>query len=266
MSTAPIRLFWWRWQHPRRLNFGDEVTAPLLERLTGRRIVWSPLSRCDAIGAGSILQMAVRTRASHLPIVWGSGFIRPPVEGEPTITDSLLAVRGELSRDRLDPSVRSAVRLGDPGLLAPHLLDRPVRKRYAVGFVPHYKDAADPVVTGLLARNRSVRRIDVAWSPEEVAREIAACEVVLSSSMHGLIFSDALGVPNLHVQLGDKLIGGTYKFEDYNTALEREHVAVGQEDVRDLGTDDLMNLVQSRYREPQGLRHLQKELIGVLPW
>lgn len=268
MSGAPLQLFWWRWRHPHRLNFGDEVTAPLLERLTGRRVQWTPLATCEVIGAGSILQTALRARPDDLPVVWGSGFISPPAAGkaDPEVRTPLLAVRGELSRSRIDPGVRDGVRLGDPGLLARHLLDRPVAKRYAVGLVPHYKDASDPVVSELLTRNRWIRRIDVAWSPEEVAREIAACDVVLSSSMHGLIFADALGVPNLHVQLGATLVGGDYKFRDYNSAFRREHAVVSGGAVSGLDADGLTRLVHARYREPLGIAKVQKELIGVLPW
>lgn len=266
MTVPPIRLFWWRWRHPMRLNFGDEVTAPLLERLTGRRVEWTPLAECDAIGAGSILQMAHRTRPDRMPLVWGSGFIRPPADGEAPISDKVLAVRGELSRGRLALSLRESVQLGDPGLLADRLLDRTVTRRYAIGLIPHYKDASDPVISALLRRNRWIRRIDVGWSPEEVAREISACDVVLSSSMHGLIFADALGVPNLHVQLGDKLVGGTYKFRDYNSAFGRDHVHVTGADVRNLTSDQLVGLVRARYRAPEGIARRQQGLIDALPW
>jgi hypothetical protein len=38
---------------------------------------------------------------------------------------------------------------------------------------------------------------------------------VLSSSLHGLIAADALGVPNAWIGLSDALRGGDFKFRDY---------------------------------------------------
>src|SRR5699024_6623502 len=110
------------------------------------------------------------------------------------------------------------VALGDPGILAPLLVDGPVKKRYSLGVIPHYHDVSSPVIEQLRVLGPGVRVIDVAWTPQEVAREIAACDAVISSSLHGLIFSDALGVPNAHIRLGDKLKGGLYKFHDYYSA------------------------------------------------
>lgn len=42
-----------------------------------------------------------------------------------------------------------------------------------------------------------------------------SCKCVLSSSLHGLIVADALGVPNRRIVLSDKIIGGDLKFDDY---------------------------------------------------
>ncbi len=220
--APPVRLYWWRWRYPHWLNFGDEVTAPLIERLTGRRVVWTPLARCDLIGAGSILQSVVARRAASMPVVWGSGFIRPPAADEPCHDVAALAVRGALSAARLAPERRIGLRFGDPGILANRLVDGRVRAKYALGVVPHYQDVGHPQVRRLAALSRHVRLIDVTWTPEEVAREIASCEAVVSSSMHGLIFADSLGVPNVHLRLGSRVIGGLYKFRDYDSAVRGE--------------------------------------------
>ncbi|WP_415803462.1 glycosyltransferase, partial [Isoptericola cucumis] len=257
-ADDPIRMWWWRWRFPTELNFGDEVTAPLVERLTGRRVVWTPMAQAELVGAGSVLQMALRERGSDMPAVWGAGMIRPFTKEAPA--DFVpLAVRGRLSLESLSPAAQASTALGDPGILADRLVDGPVTKRYTLGVIPHYKDATDPTIRALTTLP-GTRRIDVAWTPEEVAREIAACHVVLSSSMHGLIFADALDVPNAHLKVSDKLVGGDYKFRDYCSAFgpDRYQPPLTPTDVRDLDTDQLVHLVRTRFRPPTGIDDLKQ--------
>lgn len=261
-----VKIFWWRWKPPHRLNFGDEITAPLVERITGRSVVWAPPHRCDVFGAGSVMQMLLERRRDNDPLVWGSGFIADPAYAEDRPTVRASAVRGERTRSNIRSSVQPAVELGDPGLLAPLLLDGRVRKRYTLGVVPHYKDAASEFVAEARRRGPSVRVIDVGWSPEEVAREIASCDAVISSSLHGLIFSDALGVPNAHIRLGGKLKGGMYKFGDYYSAFPgedryREHV------ISDAELDEVRSVADAvigGYSMPKGLQDLQDGLVRAL--
>jgi len=263
-GTEPIRLWWWRWRHPTELNFGDEVTAPLIERLTGRRVVWTALPQAEIVGAGSVLQLALRKRGATMPTVWGAGMIRP-FTGEAPADFVPRAVRGRLSLEALSPAARRSAVLGDPGILADRLVDGPVTKRHALGIIPHYKDADDPTMR-IIAALPGVRRIDVAWTPEEVAREIAACETIISSSMHGLIFADALDVPNAQLKVSDKLVGGDYKFRDYCSAFgpDRYQAPLTPTDVTDLDTAGLVELVRSRFRPPTGIDELRRRLVESL--
>lgn len=264
--SAPISTFWWRWKFPHRLNFGDELTPPLVERLTGRRVVWAAPDRCDLVGAGSVVQMILRRQGTNQPRLWGSGYIRAAGAQEEPARLDVLAVRGRSTLGRIDNLSPRTIALGDPGILAPLLVDGPVRKRYSLGVIPHYHDVASPVVQRMRDLGPDVRVINVAWTPQEVAREIASCDAVISSSLHGLIFSDALEVPNAHVRLGDRLKGGLYKFHDYYSAYPgqdryREYVepADGPGSLR-----AVMDTVLSGYAQPVGLRDLQEGLVRAL--
>ncbi|MDO8152699.1 polysaccharide pyruvyl transferase family protein [Isoptericola sp. b408] len=263
---SPLRLWWWRWRYPTELNFGDELTTPLLERLTGRPVEWSPLEQADVVGAGSVLQTVLRSRPDRMPKIWGTGMIAPLQDAAPP-SFRPLAVRGRLSLEQLSPESRAATALGDPGILADRLVDGPVRKRYALGVVPHYKDAGDSTMRALTDLGPSVRRIDVAWSPEEVAREIASCEVVVSSSMHGLIFADSLEVPNVRLKVSNKLVGGDFKFRDYCSAFgpDRYQDPVRPDDVRDRSLTQVVDLVRDRFRPPSGIDRLKEGLVAALP-
>ena len=56
-----------------------------------------------------------------------------------------------------------------------------------------------------------------------VIHEIAKCEHILSSSLHGLVVADALGIPNGWIKLSDRVVGDGFKFKDYGTAIKRKH-------------------------------------------
>jgi len=262
--SSAISLFWWRWKYPLRLNFGDELTAPLLERITSRRVQWASMADCDVVGAGSILQMVPRVKREVQPAIWGSGFISPPAIGAKKITGDVRAVRGARTRELLGRVETDSIALGDPGLLASYLLDGPVRKKFALGVVPHYKDKQSVVVEKAESLGRHVRIINVEWTPEEVAREVASCEAVLSSSLHGLVFSDALGVPNAHIKIGDGLVGGLFKFQDYDSAVGRpEHKVMTFGSPRRVNT--VVREVQKAYQPVQNLSLMQEKLIKAIP-
>jgi len=270
--THPIKTFWWRWKYPHRLNFGDELTPPLVERLTERRVVWAAPDKCDLVGAGSVIQMILRRQAENQPRIWGAGFIQAADGSEQRAQLHVLAVRGTSSLGRVDNLSPGPIALGDPGILAPLFLDRAVKKRYSLGVIPHYHDAASPVVEQMRNLGSGVRIIDVAWTPQEVAREIASCDAVISSSLHGLIFSDALGVPNAHIRLGDRVRGGLYKFHDYYSAYSAHSADPSADRYREYvvpagGPGSLravMDAVTEGYVEPVGLDALQQGLVRAL--
>jgi pyruvyltransferase len=112
------------------------------------------------------------------------------------------------------------VAYGDPGLLVP-LLTGPVRKRWSLSYVPHWSDSR------LLdeAYRRKAHVIDVRRSDVlHIAREIAASEQVVASSLHGVIVADAFGVaaePRLAPR-SERREGGDFKWRDYHASLDLE--------------------------------------------
>src|SRR5690606_29993059 len=106
------------------------------------------------------------------------------------------AVRGKKTLEQIS-SLRGLPALGDPGLLAAHWWEGRAKpaKHYRLGVIPHYVDKAHPIVSHL-SKMQGVCVIDVFADVEEVMRSIQQCDFVISSSMHGLIVSDAFGVPN----------------------------------------------------------------------
>lgn len=206
-----IRTYWWG----SKKNFGDLITPALLLAY-GYTPVYEKKHRAELLSTGSILD---GVKESFSGQVLGSGLIRDHQVRLPNAR--FLAVRGKLTRDRL--GLDESMPLGDPGLLAEKLLTKPVAKRYRLGVIPHYADKQDAKVLALLQQQGDTAcLIDPEAYPEAVIRQIAACEQVVSSSLHGIIVAHALGIPAVWMQLSESVAGGGFKFHDYASSVQAE--------------------------------------------
>lgn len=168
-------------------------------------------------------------RSGFKPLhIWGTGFINYPAENDPPFFRRCVfhAVRGELTRRRLEKIYKKNMDIPtcDAGLLAPELMQgETFDKRYELGVIPHCKEQDEPEFAALVQEHENSLLIDITLPPVEVLRQIAQCKLILSSSLHGLIFSDALRVPSYHIVVTDKLRGDGYKFDDYYSCFGVEH-------------------------------------------
>ena len=140
---------------------------------------------------------------------------------------SVTAVRGEKTRKCLiQAGIDCPGIYGDPALLLP-LIFSPNLKKYRkhIGIIPHYKDIENPNVKRLFEEaNGNAILINVQnyknW--KDIINQISSCDFIISSSLHGLILSDAYRVPNVWVTFSDLLAGGRFKFEDYYSAVGKK--------------------------------------------
>lgn len=201
-------------------NWGDALNPYLVRALSGREAQHLEGFYHDRyLACGSVLG-AANARAE----VWGSGFIR---EGETVLERprAIHAVRGPLSREALlRQGIDCPEIYGDPALLMPMIFNPEVPKIYEVGIIPHYVDKMHSWVMACRG-DPSLAVIDVESATEAFVRSVKACEVILSSSLHGLICADAYGIPNLWVQFSDDLIGGEFKFKDYRLSIRSTDLA-----------------------------------------
>lgn len=169
------------------LNFGDEASPLLLAELTGQRFRWSSLRRADVVGVGSLLQSYVRSHSRA--VVFGTGTREAASLGTPR--GRVLGVRGPLTA--LSFGVEG-VALGDPGL-AIAALTRPLRgPRKSTVVIPHFRAFGSRAGRAELRRLRrcGFKIVGPNAAPLSVAHDIQAADQVLTSSLHGLIFSQAL--------------------------------------------------------------------------
>ena len=201
-----MNAYWYR----KEKNFGDLLTPYIAEKLYGRKLEYAEPRDAELFGCGSILESVPR---GYRGCVLGSGFINRGVYKDLRHAKVLL-LRGRQTKAYCDLS--GACRLGDPGVLL-SMFAAKGKKDAELGIIPHYCDKDNQDIA--LWRNGHEEGsdyivIDVQQEPETVIQQVARCKTVVSSSLHGLILADALGIPNKWVKWSD-LKGGTFKFEDY---------------------------------------------------
>ncbi len=227
---------------------GDQLNKDLIEKVFNCKVICSRSSNADIIAIGSGLktylygQSAIRNIRKFIENifipkvnVWGTGFIDYTNSEEKFYKSKItfLAVRGELTRKRVEKitNKQQNIPTGDGGLLSSFLLDRMPTKKYELGIIAHFREKQDPFFAKLLNRSPKSIFIDVQDTPENVTRKIAECETIISSSLHGLIISDSLNIPNIHLIVTDKLLGDGYKFDDYYSSYGLRHNYITNKDL-----------------------------------
>lgn len=222
-------------------NAGDLLNKDLVEKLSGRPVVCSKVHNADMMAIGGALvgvqygktlsrricQRLLRLIYGRKPLyVWGSGFFRDDND-RPMSRDHLkiCALRGARTQERLQKLTGKHydVPLADAGLLANLFVEGTPEKEYEVGIIPHFSQKAEPRFQQLKQSFPSALIIDIQQEPAVVINQIARCRYILSSSLHGLIFADGLGIPNLHILGSKALTGGNFKFEDYYSCYGLPH-------------------------------------------
>ena len=221
----------------RGINFGDSINPVLFERIFGVCVKRGYPTNCDVVGIGSLMQMFTLRhiiknskylyflKYNYKPVVtMGTGFccdISKFNFGIQTYREvNPLILRGRLSHEVLESVNKkkySGVVYGDLGLLCSYLQDKKTIKRYAVGFVPHKFDYDNPKIEFLLRSIPKSVLIDLREPPIETLNKIAECDTIVSSSLHGLVAADSLGIPNMRMKLSNHGFDFNvdFKFDDY---------------------------------------------------
>jgi pyruvyltransferase len=210
--------YWWgHGKEKGQQNFGDIITPHLVRKLSGSE----PISVLDKGGrhlcCGSILP-----DLKEGDIVWGSGVYAPEVLKTVPEGVRFCAVRGPLTRKLLIDKFGCYVPevYGDPCLLIPKLFDiTPPTKRYSIGIIPHMSEYD---IVSKTIKEHTV--IDITSGFHEVIKAVNECNQIISSSLHGLILADALGIPNVFALFSnrhDTAENYTWKFYDYFLSVNR---------------------------------------------
>jgi hypothetical protein len=249
------------------MNFGDILTRHIFREVFGIQTTYSKLEDCDIIGVGSLLEYYMRLHDPRRPVyIWGSGFIFDDTTMLDFKDAHIALLRGKLSLARIKNIPEGQfIPLGDPGLIVSKLVEpRPV-KNYKLGVIPHQYEL-DIEALNVLANMDGVRIISPIGHPIEVLNEIASCENILSSSLHGLITADSFEIPNVHISLTHRLEGGSYKFRDYYSIFEESrHYTVGLQDVLGRPLEEIIDIIHAHYKVPRDLEVIKQQIIESMP-
>jgi len=195
-------------------NFGDMLTIPTLEYITNRKIQKVKADyEGKIVSCGSVLQRAVRKD----DIIWGSGCM---YDKELILPDNvkILAVRGPLTR-KLIKNVYVPEVYGDPALLMPKIYNPKIEKKYDVGIIPHGVDKH----LFKIQDNEKILFIDINNGDiNKTIDQIKSCNVIISTSLHGIIVPEAYGINVVWIRTSDKIFGGNFKFNDYLLSTGRD--------------------------------------------
>jgi hypothetical protein len=256
-----IKLYWSTSLQNGRKNFGDWLSPLLVEAISGCKVVHARPNKCDLMALGSILAKAKNHFWSRKIDIWGSGLIQDI--GTFRSPHRIHALRGRKTAAAI-LNQKVAV-LGDPGLLCSILLpDRVTReKQFLIGFIPHYVDQGHPVLNKLCSKYSFLTIIDVFESVPNFMLKVAACEIIVSSSLHGLITADAFNIPSIWMKLTDNVWGNDFKFHDYLSIYGQNEVNpfVPSENTTE---KDILSLAEVVKRP--GIDHIKAMLYDSFPY
>ena len=208
---------------PHSKNFGDALNIYIIEKLTNKRIIYGVyLRRKEAKSfacIGSILSWCDTNST-----IWGPGFMRPIENCENQFNgDNIYAVRGYKTLEILKNNNYniSNIKIGDPALLLPQLHQKKFTKGNKIGILPHYVDKNNSWIKEQISKNENIKFIDIECGRDVngFLEAINECDIILSSTLHGLIIADSYNIKNVWVKFSDNIGGGNFKYNDYYSSI-----------------------------------------------
>jgi pyruvyltransferase len=206
-GQVPVR--WWT----KADNFGDLLSPWLIAKMTGREVVSADPNKPHYVAIGSILNLANSNSE-----VWGAGSFGTEARARLATEASYAAVRGPLSRARLQArGIQCPEVYGDPALLAPAYFAPRVGKTHKYGVVTRWSEKRWQKTEV----SPDVKVIDLGTTDVEgVIEAMLSCRFIVTGSLHGLIMADAYGIPSAWV-MTRTAYGGEYTFFDYFSTVNK---------------------------------------------
>lgn len=180
------------------------------------------------------------------------------------------AVRGYYSLEKLkqfnNVTIAKNVAIGDPGLLSKYLINiAGIEKKYDLGIIPHYVDKENELLANIRVKNSII--IDIEQPHSKIfLKQVTECKNIISSSLHGLISADSLGIPNVRMILSDKITGGDYKYHDYYSAFGLKEHKIINLSTQIFTEEDIVDIAKNYKITSEQVEKICKTLISAFPY
>lgn len=275
-------------------NVGDICSYYILKHLTGLTVnpvnLKSPRPSEGIVMVGSTLDLFFKMFSKGTVI--GTGSIRDRLKVPPG-EFNFLGVRGHLTSDLIRTQTGQKVEvLSDLGLLLSKVFPCPDKFDFTSSI--HFPDTFPDMVSGNITSEStfdlSGHEPDIGYiihsvdreafftqypelqpylvnnytSPETFVNQLTQYKYIVSSSLHGLIFAHAYGIPSVGIKVTDKIIGGEFKYRDYYSSLGYDYP--GRLNCPTFNSlFEWKDLVQEAWNPSRGLiKQLQSNQLSVL--
>lgn len=128
---------------------------------------------------------------------------------------NIIGVRGPLTKTSLKTPNESKI-ISDPGLLMSSIYPTMRKPTKKIGYIIH---SVDREIFFKKYPHLKEDLVNNYQSPEKFINELMNYEKIVSSSLHGIIFSHSFNKEVVPIKIGDKIIGGDYKYNDYYSSI-----------------------------------------------
>jgi hypothetical protein len=263
LTDMYTNLFYWGGNY-KKGNFGDLLSWVIFEKLTGIKPVFYDCCKQNNdihyMSIGSIINYS-----NDKSIIWGTGTITKKINK--INFHKVFCVRGPKTREALLKHYNDIPeKYGDPALLMPLLYKSKNIKKYNIGIIPHTVDYNELKQkfngTNIHVINLYINNDED--SIKKVIDDINKCKFIFSSSLHGIILSNAYDIPVIKFR-HNKLAGDDIKFIDYfESVYSNKYYCNTNFDI-----DYCINnfkVVRTYYTKPTLIKERQKDLIETCPF
>jgi len=199
-------------------NWGDNFAPFLFSKLYDIELVQADAENSDLVATGSLIRgLPQGTYTGH---VLGTGLMDWLLPEPFDLSNANVhMLRGKLTREHCKLPTKEEPPLGDLGILA-YKFAPPLQPEFKLGILPHYVEKNHRQV--MYWQKKGAHVIDIQSGMQNVIDEVCRCEKLVTSSLHGLVLADSLGIPNHLVVLHDSWIWGRcgFKFQDYYSVYD----------------------------------------------
>jgi pyruvyltransferase len=208
-------------------NFGDELSKFITKKIICNQ-KYELVFNTENVSLNILCIGSYIHCAKNNSYIFGSG-IRTPnnlENGHRYTKLNVCSVRGPLTRKILmnKKNIYVPKIYGDPALLLPKFYKPNIIEnlKNKIGIVPHKSNYKKYINNIDITKYYLINPKDK-W--QNVIDYICSCKEIISSSLHGLICSDAYDIPNLWLDQY-KLLEGDFKFMDYFASQKREYLKI----------------------------------------